>query len=94
MKHTCHWDGCNKTCPPKMWGCKDHWFTLPKFLRDRVWASYVPGQEITKTPSFKYLAIAMLVQEWIKEFNNGNILTEKGFIEHINAMAPKEEDTK
>lgn len=63
--HTCHWPGCKRQVPPKMWGCKSHWFTLPKKLRDRIWASYVPGQEITKTPSREYVAAAHAVQEWI-----------------------------
>lgn len=86
MKHTCHWDGCERECPPAMWGCKPHWFALPKFLRDRVWSAYVPGQEITKTPSTRYLAIAMLVQEWIKQFKLGRKLTEQQFLEHINSI--------
>lgn len=50
-----------------MWGCKAHWFTLPKQLRDLVWLHYKPGQEITKTPSEAYLATAELVQAWISK---------------------------
>lgn len=65
MSHTCHWPGCPKQVPPNMWGCAPHWFKLPKALRDQVWKAYVPGQEITKTPSARYLAVAILVQEWI-----------------------------
>lgn len=66
MPHTCHWPGCKKHVPPSLWGCKEHWFTLPKFLRDRLWAVYVPGQEITKTPSDEYLEVAMDIKRWIK----------------------------
>lgn len=66
MKHACHWPGCARVVPPRMWGCRDHWFALPKALRDRIWATYVPGQEITKTPSADYLAAAQDVQDWIK----------------------------
>ena len=65
MSHTCHWPGCGKNVPPAMWGCREHWFKLPKPLRDAVWKAYVPGQEITKTPSAEYLATAFLVQQWI-----------------------------
>lgn len=65
--HTCHWPGCQSHVPPAMWGCKKHWFALPKALRDRVWATYRPGQEITKTPSDAYLKVAQDVQQWIKE---------------------------
>lgn len=49
-----------------MWGCKPHWFRLPKHLRDRIWATYRPGQEITKTPSAAYVAAAKDVQDWIR----------------------------
>lgn len=65
MTHTCHWPDCNKPVPPAMWGCRAHWFALPKRLRDRIWATYQPGQEITKTPSAEYLAAAREVQDWI-----------------------------
>jgi len=63
--HTCHWPGCNKEVPPAMWGCKAHWFKLPAILRRKIWQTYRPGQEITKTPSREYLAAAREVQEWI-----------------------------
>lgn len=65
-KHHCHWPGCEKAVPPAMWGCKTHWFKLPKPLRDRIWMTYRPGQEITKTPSEDYLIAAQEVQEWIE----------------------------
>lgn len=65
MAHTCHWPGCTKEVPPKMWGCKTHWFKLPKRLRDKIWATYVPGQEISKTPSKEYLEAATEVRNWI-----------------------------
>lgn len=64
--HTCHWTGCTKQVPPAMWGCKQHWFALPKHLRDRVWRAYKPGQEITMTPSAEYLAVAAEIQRWIE----------------------------
>jgi hypothetical protein len=54
-----------------MWGCKRHWFTLPKPLRDRIWATYRPGQEITKTPSLAYLDAADAVQAWIRDYVGG-----------------------
>lgn len=66
MTHTCHWPGCGKPVPPAMWGCKPHWFALPKRLRDLIWDTYVPGQEITKTPSDSYINAAQQVQTWIK----------------------------
>ena len=69
MTHGCHWPGCERDVPPSMWGCRQHWFMLPKALRDRIWATYVPGQEITKTPSDAYIKAARDVQEWIRQRN-------------------------
>lgn len=65
--HTCHWPGCQQQVPPAMWGCKQHWFKLPKSLRNKIWATYKPGQEITMTPSEDYLKVALEVQEWINK---------------------------
>lgn len=65
--HHCHWPGCKKIVPPSMWGCREHWYRLPKTLRDEIWRTYVPGQEITKRPSAAYLAAATSVQLWISE---------------------------
>jgi hypothetical protein len=67
MAHHCHWPGCELEVPPKMWGCRKHWFKLPAHLRARIWATYVPGQEITKTPSPEYIEVAQEVQKWIKD---------------------------
>lgn len=63
-KHTCHWPGCTSDVPPKRWGCQGHWYALPAELRARIWAAYVPGQEITKTPSREYLAVAREAEQY------------------------------
>lgn len=65
--HHCHWPNCDKPVPPAMWGCKQHWFKLPLSLRSKIWRTYRPGQEITKTPSPEYIAVAREVQDWITE---------------------------
>lgn len=65
-KHECHWPGCLRQVPPAMWGCKYHWFQLPKSLRDRIWAAYEAGQEETMSPSEAYLETAREVQDWIQ----------------------------
>lgn len=65
--HTCHWTGCTNQVPPAMWGCRFHWFALPKSLRDKVWATYQPGQEVNLSPSDAYLAVADEVQKWVRE---------------------------
>lgn len=64
--HECHWPGCNTQVRPAFWGCQRHWYTLPQHLRNKVWATYRPGQEITLTPSAEYLAVAQEIQEWIR----------------------------
>lgn len=63
--HHCHWPGCTKQVPPAMWGCTSHWYALPQRLRNKIWATYRPGQEKTLTPSADYLAAADEVQRWI-----------------------------
>ena len=65
--HHCHWPGCTKQVPPAMWGCKPHWFALPRELQLRIWSSFRPGQEIDGKPSAAYIADANAVQRWIKE---------------------------
>lgn len=69
--HTCHWLGCTRQVPPALWGCKPHWFALPKHLRDAIWRTYQPGQETTMTPSPEYLDAADAVQRWIREQSLG-----------------------
>lgn len=66
-RHTCHATGCTVAVPPKMFMCRSHWFALPKALRDAIWRTYRPGQEIRKDPSPEYLdaareAIAYLLE--------------------------------
>lgn len=58
-----------------MFGCRPHWFGLPKRLRGLILKFYVPGQEITKTPSVEYLAAVQAAQEWIRnrETSRGGI---------------------
>jgi hypothetical protein len=69
--HSCHWPGCQEQVPPAMWGCRRHWFMLPKSLRDQIWATYRPGQEEDMEPSPAYLEAAEAVQEWIKANHRG-----------------------
>lgn len=70
--HECHWPDCKVQVPPAMWGCKKHWFSLPKDLQTKIWRAYRPGQEIDGNPSDEYLEVAMEVQRWI-----ANHLAEK-----------------
>lgn len=67
MRHTCHWPGCPREVPPAMWGCQSHWFALPYHLRQQIWRTYRPGQEVTKDPSDAYIEAANRVQAWITQ---------------------------
>lgn len=60
IEHTCHAHGCEVAVPPKMFMCKRHWHSLPKEFRDAIWREYTPGQERTKTPTPRYLAVQQL----------------------------------
>jgi hypothetical protein len=52
--HRCHHPTCDVPVPPRLLACRRHWFQLPKRLRDRIWATYRPGQEIDKRSSDEY----------------------------------------
>lgn len=65
--HDCHWPGCRRQVPPSMWGCKEHWLALPRDLRNEIWRTYKPGQEVTLTPSLAYIDAAKRAQAWIAQ---------------------------
>lgn len=65
--HFCHWPNCGKEVPPAMWGCRQHWFMLPKSIRDEIWRFYKIGQEISKDPSNNYIIAAHNAQDWISK---------------------------
>ncbi len=65
MKHYCHWPRCEKEVPPRLWGCREHWRSLPLNLRMFILRAYRPGQEVTKDPSPEYIEAAMRVRQWI-----------------------------
>ena len=67
MSHHCHFPGCTKEVPPRLWGCKEHWYSLPLKLRAQIQRLYVLGQEITKTPSREYVEVALKVQQWCRK---------------------------
>lgn len=65
--HHCHWVGCQAKVKPAMWGCRDHWYKLPRMIRARIWAEYRPGQEKTKRPSPAYVEAVQAAEAWIIE---------------------------
>lgn len=60
MAHVCHARSCNKKIPPKLLMCLPHWKMVPADLQRRVWAAYVPGQEVRKNPTSEYLDVMKL----------------------------------
>ncbi|AAN02136.1 gp82 [Mycobacterium phage Barnyard] len=58
-EHVCHALRCNTPVEPKLLMCARHWRMVPQALKDRVWATYRPGQEETKDPSHEYVRAAM-----------------------------------
>lgn len=64
-RHLCHWPGCTKQVPPALWGCKVHWYRIPRELRNLIWQTYRPGQETDLKPSSQYIDAAKQVQQWI-----------------------------
>lgn len=66
-RHHCHWPGCTRRVKPAMWGCREHWYSLPHEIRTRIWRAYEPGQEISKSPSREYLEAARAAREWAEK---------------------------
>lgn len=63
MAHICHATGCRVSVPPEMWGCKRHWFMVPVAVRNRIWATYRPGQCDDMRPSREYCLAARMAVE-------------------------------
>lgn len=57
MNHTCHAHGCTRVVPPRMFACRAHWAALRPVLQQAIWREYKEGQERTKDPSVRYLAV-------------------------------------
>lgn len=58
MAHTCHAIGCERSVPQRMLMCGQHWFRVPRKLREHVWATYRDGQCNTYDPSTAYCQAA------------------------------------
>ncbi len=56
-EHPCHALGCDVEISPSMLMCLRHWRMVPRNIQRAVWKEYVPGQEVTKTPTSKYLEV-------------------------------------
>jgi hypothetical protein len=47
--------------------CRDHWFALPKPIRDEIWRTYRKGQEDDKRPSEAYVRAAQEAKRYLSE---------------------------
>lgn len=65
--HICHAMGCNTPVPPRLWGCRRHWYMLPNSIRRKIWAHYRPGQEIDKKPTVEYLYWSFRAQLFVAD---------------------------
>lgn len=70
--HTCHATCCKVSVPPKMFMCREHWFSLPRSYRDAILRAYEPGQEITKDPSMEYLRVARAAVLYLERVKAGS----------------------
>ncbi len=68
--HDCAWPGCETGAKPGQLMCAQHWYRVPKRLRDRIRAHYVPGQDAT-TCTDAYRAAYWDVLEYGRRRNTG-----------------------
>lgn len=50
--------------PTYLWGCRDHWFRLPKSIRTGIRENYQPG----RTPSPQYWEALMAAARWVRDY--------------------------
>lgn len=67
----CMWPGCAEVVPARLWGCKPHWYRLPKSIRDRILETYRPGQEVDMKLSREYLEAARAASDWVLALQRG-----------------------
>lgn len=65
-KRPCRHPTCTRVVPAQMWGCRDHWFALPRYIRDAISAAYRRGQEFSE-PSLAYRQADQAAQDWIRQ---------------------------
>jgi hypothetical protein len=57
IHHRCHAEGCDAIIAPRLLMCGRHWRMVPRAIQREVWREYVPGQEVRKDPTSKYLDV-------------------------------------
>lgn len=64
--HECHWPGCTARVPTEKWGCKHHWYRLPRHLREKLCSAWFNGG------TREYMAVHDEIDRWCRE----NVTTE------------------
>lgn len=64
--HECAAPGCSEQISLSLLMCKPHWYSLPKRLRDAVWAAYRAGK-VTGRLGREYVAAVRAAQAWLEE---------------------------
>jgi hypothetical protein len=62
LVHLCAWPGCRRPVPLDMWGCRTHWFSLPKEIQDAIWQGWKVGKL-----SPEWITANEQAQAWIKD---------------------------
>lgn len=88
--HTCHAIECKVQVKPAMLMCKRHWFSVPKAIRDAVWANYRSGQEGDWKPSKEYCEAAKLAVRAAAEKEGRKVTGQEKEILFYDVFAPKE----
>lgn len=70
--HACMWPGCQRQVPGAMWGCKPHWFALPRSIRADISSAYVPGQGVGDW-SDAYKSAIGFAETYASEVDGGTI---------------------
>lgn len=71
--HTCHWPGCAQRIALSQLMCRDHWLRLPKHLRDGIWRTFRPGQEIDGEVSSGYQRALRAVLRYVRELQEQRV---------------------
>jgi len=65
--HLCHATYCGTPVRPDLFMCYKHWSMVPADLRRLIWRHYRVSQEVDKSPSAEYLAVAKKAQVAVQQ---------------------------
>jgi hypothetical protein len=72
VNHNCPATGCQRSVPSHMLMCRNHWYMVPKPLRDDVWDAYAGGAGVgTDEHTGAIFAAIGAVNDRIEKARNG-----------------------